>query len=403
GLSEQDQQRWQKLVDQASRLAIQQQWEEAVAHLEKAVTLNERHAETHFRLATALLARQRHAEALVHFRQARDEDVCPLRALTPLAMTVRKVAGDKSVPLVDFEELLAGRCQDQNGHSIVGADYFLDHVHPTIEGHRLLAEAIIKQLDADRWWNPGQQWNEQARQQVSRRIFDSVDQADHARARRNLAKVLNWSGKHMEAGVLSLSVLEQLPNDLEALSIAAAYMRQLGRIETAIDYLSRRNRVTPDDVDTLRRLSSLLVEAGQLEEALSCQQQVTRLQPNDAQAFHHLGMILAELKRFAEATVHYRKAIELDKSDANMHYHLGIALAEKLDLEGSRDAFQQALRLSPEDHDASFNLAVIHGQLGQRLEAVDPEAARRHYRSALELEPGMTDIQDRLQGLEEHP
>ena len=78
-------------------------------------------------------------------------------------------------------------------------------------------------------------------------------------------------------------------------------------------------------------------------------------------------------------------------------------IAEKLDLEGSRDAFQQALRLSPEDHDASFNLAVIHGQLGQGLEAVDPEAARRHYRSALELEPGLTDIQDRLQGLNELP
>lgn len=403
GLNEQDQQHWQKLVDQASRLAIQRQWEQAAGLLEEAVALDDRHAETHFQLATALLACGQHARALVHFHRARDEDVCPLRALTPLAMTVRKVAGDASVPLVDFEELLSGQCQDQNGHSIVGADYFLDHLHPTIEGHRLLAEAIIKQLETDRWWNPGQQWNQQARQQVSRRILDSIDQADHARARRNLAKVLNWSGKHMEAGVLSVSVLEQLPDDPEALSIAAAYMRQLGRIETAIDYLSRRKGVTPDDVDTLRRLSSLLVEAGQLEEALSCQQQVTRLQPDDAQAFHHLGMVLAELKRFDEATVHYRKAIELDKSDANIHYHLGIALAEKLDLEGSRDAFQQALRLSPRDRDASFNLAVIHGQLGQRLEAVDPDAARRHYRSALELEPGMTDIQDRLQGLGESP
>ena len=403
GLNEQDQRRWQELVDQAGKLAILNEWEDAARLLKEAVSLDDRHAETHFRLAAALLACGQHAEASVHFQRARDEDVCPLRALTPLATSVRRIAADESVPLVDFEELLAGRCRDQNGHSIVGNNFFLDHVHPTIEGHRLLAEAIIEQLETDRWWNSGQQWNEQARDQVAARILDSVDQTDHARARRNLAKVLNWSGKQMEAGALSVSVLEQLPDDPEALSIAAAYMRQLGRVEPAIDYLSRRTRVTPDDADTFRRLSSLLVEAGRLEETLLCQQQVTRLQPNDAQGLHHLGIILAEMKRFEEAITFYRSAIGRDHNDANIHYHLGIALAETADLEGSKDAFQQALAISPDDRDASFNLAVVHGHIGQSLETVDPEAAGRHYRSALQLEPGMTDIQDRLQRLRQRP
>ena len=58
GLIEQDQQHWQKLVDQASRLAIQQQWEQAAGLLEEAVALDDRHAETHFRLATAAAGSQ---------------------------------------------------------------------------------------------------------------------------------------------------------------------------------------------------------------------------------------------------------------------------------------------------------------------------------------------------------
>jgi tetratricopeptide (TPR) repeat protein len=399
GLTDQDQRRWQELVDQARGMAIGQQWAEAVVYLGQAVAIDDRHADGHFQLATALLAEENYAQALVHYRRAREEDICPLRSLAPLVESVREVARMESVPLVDFEHLLAEKCRERNGHAIPGNDFFLDHVHPTIESHRMLAEEIIRQLESGGWWHPGQQWNKANRDQVSRRLLGAINQADHARARRNLAKVLNWSGKHMEAGVLAVSVLEELPEDPEALSIAAAYMRQLGRLEPAIEYLSRRVTLTPDEIDSRRRLASLLVEARRLEEALLHQRRVVEIQPSNAQGFHHLGIILAELNRFDEAISSYHSAIQLDKNDAAIHYHLGIALAGSGDLERSRDSFQAARTLSPEDSDVAYNLAMIHGLLGKQLEMSDPEGARKHYQSALELQPGMPDIQDRLEKL----
>jgi Flp pilus assembly protein TadD len=123
------------------------------------------------------------------------------------------------------------------------------------------------------------------------------------------------------------------------------------------------------------------------------------IQPSNAQGFHHLGIILAELNRFDEAISSYHSAIQLDKNDAAIHYHLGIALAGSGDLERSRDSFQAARTLSPEDSDVAYNLAMIHGLLGKQLEMSDPEGARKHYQSALELQPGMPDIQDRLEKL----
>ena len=403
GLTDQEQQQWQQLVDQARKLAIEQQWPEAVACLQEAITIDNRHAGSHFQLATALLAEKKYAGAGVHYRQAREEDVCPLRCLASQVASVRAVARRASVPLVDFEHLLAEKCLQKNGCEIPGNDFFLDHVHPTIESHRLLAEQIIQQMESDGWWRLGPEWNEANRDRVSQQLLGAINQADHARARRNLAKVLNWSGKHMEAGVLAVSVLEELPGDPEALSIAAAYMRQLGRRETAIDYLARRISSGVNVMDSRRRLASLLVEAGRLEEAFRHQQKVVELQPNDAQGLHHLGIILAEMKRFEESISCYQSAIQLDRTDANIYYHLGIALAETSDLEGSRDAFQQALSLSPDDRDASFNLAVIHGKIGERLESRDPEAARMNYRAALKLQPGLTDIQNRLEKITTTP
>ena len=399
GLSESDQQHWQQLTEQAQVLAIQQQWPEATTLLKQAVAINERHADTHFQLAAALQAQQQYERALAHYQRAVDEDVCPLRAISPLVQSVRQIAANESIPLVDFEKLVADKCLENNKHVIPGSDFFLDHVHPTILSHRMLAEAIIDRLEAENWWKAVGRLNQADRERVSQRLLDSIDQDDHARARRNLAKVLNWSGKQMEAGVLAVSSLEQLPNDPEALSIAAAYMRQLGRRDRAIQYLERRTRLTPDDVDSLRRLASLLVEEGRMESALVHYQHVLELSQQDAQAYHHLGMVLAELNRFAEATDHYRKALEHDESDANIHYHLGIALAETGDLKGSRASFRQALTLDPDDNDAAFNLAVILGQLGQQLEAGDPARARKHYQSALELNPAMIDIQERLERL----
>ncbi len=403
GLTGRERQQWQQLVDQAGRLSIEQQWPEAVACLQEAVTIDNRHAGSHFQLATALLADKKYSAALTHYQRAREEDVCPLRCLASQVASVREVARLESVPLVDFERLLTEKCRQENGHEIPGNGFFLDHVHPTIESHRLLAEQIIQQMESDGWWHPEARWNEAHRNQVAQQLLGSINRADHARARRNLAKVLNWSGKHMEAGILAVSVLEELPGDPEALSIAAAYMRQLGRIETAIEYLARRVASGVNGMDSRRRLASLLVEAGRLEDALQHQRTVVELQPDDAQDLHHLGIILAEMKRFEESISCYQSALQLDGTDANIHYHLGIALAETSDLEGSRDAFQQALRLSPADRDASFNLAVIHGQIGEQLESRDPEAARMNYRAALKLQPGMTDIQERLEKITTMP
>ncbi len=72
------------------------------------------------------------------FIAARDADVCPLRAITPIVEAVSELAARFDVPLVDAEQLVTAVSE----HQIPGSQWLVDHVHPTIEGHQLIGEAI---------------------------------------------------------------------------------------------------------------------------------------------------------------------------------------------------------------------------------------------------------------------
>ena len=88
---------------------------------------------------------------------------------------------------VDFARLLRGDCLRRLGHSILGPDYFLDHVHPTIEAHGLLAQEL-----AERLWElnilPGRgDLTRGTLDQVERLVHAGVDPVAHAQAEAHLA------------------------------------------------------------------------------------------------------------------------------------------------------------------------------------------------------------------------
>ena len=53
-----------------------------------------------------------------------------------------EVAGAAGVPVVDADELFSRLSE----HGIVGRAWLVDHIHPTIEGHQRLGEALAAQV-----------------------------------------------------------------------------------------------------------------------------------------------------------------------------------------------------------------------------------------------------------------
>ncbi len=74
------------------------------------------------------------------FIAARDHDVCPLRAITPILDAVTELAERHSIALVDAEQLLSKVSE----HQVTDSQWLIDHVHPTIEGHQLIGEALAE-------------------------------------------------------------------------------------------------------------------------------------------------------------------------------------------------------------------------------------------------------------------
>jgi tetratricopeptide (TPR) repeat protein len=117
----------------------------ALAELRAAARIHPEHAETRFLLARCLDALGRPEDALPHYEAARDLDAVRWRISSDYNDAVRELArrlDDPGVLLADADAYLRSRAPD----GIPGAELFLEHVHPTLEGNFAIAEAIARAL-----------------------------------------------------------------------------------------------------------------------------------------------------------------------------------------------------------------------------------------------------------------
>jgi len=253
----------------------------ALTMIEKAMAFEGRHAHLHYLHGQVLGALGRYPEAKVAFEHARDEDVCPLRALGRTLEIVEEVVSAAGVPWVDFVSLVEGH--SPNG--IPGESLFLDHVHPTIEGNRLLALDLVEVLRREDIVRPGSNWGDEAIRQVTAEVEKGLDPVAHGRALSQLSRVLGWAGKLEESYRLSMQAVEKAPRVADVLHQAA--------------------------------LGAHLTE--RLDEAELLYRKTVELDPTQATAHSNLAVILDEAGRDHEAAVHYRQAIAL-LSEKNAAY-----------------------------------------------------------------------------------
>ncbi len=125
---------------------------------------------------------------------------------------VTEFARDQGAWLIDYVDILERRTQEIKGYPILGAEFFLDHVHPTIEGHKILAVALIEKLIEQGIVQPDTQWKEQTVAKVSATIEGRIDRETHGEALANLARVLLWAGKFEDAARSAKRVQKTIGN-----------------------------------------------------------------------------------------------------------------------------------------------------------------------------------------------
>ncbi len=337
---------WRAAYDNGREHLLRGTYGKAVIALEKAVAINPRHADSQFRLATALRASGRHAEAYAAFRRARDEDVCPLRILSSMSAVVAEVADATNTPLIDFEALAAKVTLARRGQLTPGRDLFFDHVHPTIDGHRLLGEALFDVMRANSWIPRDLVITDPTRERVAERIYAAVDRDANGVALRNLAKVLSWAGKDKEAATAAEEAVDHLGEDPESLFILGFAAAGEGRWEDSVRLYQR----------------ALAVDGG------------------FAKAHNNLAIALAQLGLYGDAISHYQIVLTLDPQHDSAHYNLANAYSKMGQADLAIRHYQSALSANPDDVDAHYNLASVLERIGR------PDEAQQHFNEAARVD-----------------
>jgi tetratricopeptide (TPR) repeat protein len=155
GLAEADLAAWTTLVTKA-RTQVEANPAKAVELFRQALAIDDAYALTHFEIARAYDHLGLLPEAKKAYLRARELDVCPLRILTPMEEALERVARDTATPLVDAQRLLEQRTTG----GIPGNDWLLDHIHPSIPGHQLIAEALFNIMEQQGWVQPQATWKQ---------------------------------------------------------------------------------------------------------------------------------------------------------------------------------------------------------------------------------------------------
>ncbi len=329
GLEAADRGRSEALLGAAGERIGQGHWSEALAALDKALELDPRHAELHYRRGRALLELRRGDEARRAFLRARDEDVCPLRALTPMLETVATMGRRRGARVVDFAALIDRRAEAERGHPIPGAESFLDHVHPTIAVHRLLALALIEKLTELGIVRPSESWNELTVSSIAARVEAGVDRQKQARALANLALTLSWAGKSEDSRRLAFQALEMGVEDPTILLMAARHYAIEGEGEQALAYFQRALRANPGSPVVHLQMGLLLSGRRELEAAAAHYFLASLLWPDNPQTHQHLGFALAQRGRFSAALASLLQAQRLDPANPRIAARIA-ALRERL-------------------------------------------------------------------------
>jgi len=161
---------------------------QALRLLERAAAIDNQHAQVHYEIGTCLLELGSPHDAYPALFKAKELDVCPLRMLEPMKALMHSVASETGTPLVDAEALIAAHSRS----GFPDRQWLVDHVHPTLSGHQLIADALAEKLASLQLVERAANW-EAARDQAYRAHLATLSHGYFERGNQQLRSEQGWA------------------------------------------------------------------------------------------------------------------------------------------------------------------------------------------------------------------
>jgi tetratricopeptide (TPR) repeat protein len=253
--------------------------------------------------------------------------------------------------------IIADSCAD----TLSGAG-FLDNNNFPIANQISISEALNR---AYAHWNAGQAPHAE---QLCRRVLQNLPQQPDA---------LHLLGIMAHAyGKLDMS-LDFLRRASRAPGVAPVYLsnfaeiaRQKGLLAEAEEAAQRAVKQEPTLIAAWNNLGIILQESGKLDASLECLEKVAALQPDSAESHNNLGNTYKRIGNLERAEACYRRALELHPNYAEAYSNLAFLLSEHGRFEEAASAGRMAIDINPQLVDAYLNLAEVEVSCSRHEEAL---------------------------------
>jgi len=181
------------------------------------------------------------------------------------------------------------------------------------------------------------------------------------------------------------TVLEQVPDHVDALTNLGVALRARGDGEAAIAVYGQALAAEPGHANANYNLGNAYRAIGNNESAVVHFRAAIAAQPGYLDAYANLALTLRDLKRLDEALAAAEAGLRALPGAAKLWANLGAVLWAKAQPESAITAYRRALSLEPNSATAHLDVAQIHYRLGDYVEAT------RHAERALTLDAGLAD------------
>ncbi|MGB2822232.1 MAG: tetratricopeptide repeat protein [Phycisphaerae bacterium] len=377
-LTREDESRFRSLYDAGVPLESGGDAGGAIEKYTRAMEIDGRFADLHFRLARCLLSRGRPDAARKHFRLALDSDALRFRADSRINEAIRRFAADQAgrgVHLVDFERRLA---EDPTvPHGLAGEELFYEHVHLRFEGNYALAAAVFEKVAAI----------------LPETVKAGASGPAAPPSIAQCAPLVAWTPWARHAGNRSILAMTRRPpftNQLDHARDTARRQERLARLEKLItpdvlrqthDAFSRAARRDPDDLLLRDAFALFLLDLRRYAEAAEQWRLVLQRVPDDPAVAANLGTALAKQEKFGEAVEQYLRSLRNRPGHPAVYANLGAVMRKQGKLDEATAWLDKALALDPGHAVAHVNL----GDIFVRRQRYDEAAG--HFAEALRTEP----------------
>ncbi len=361
GLSPGQLRAWKGAYDKGRALLKNGQLEDSVQTFNAALAIDDRHADLLYRKGLALLALGKDGEAREFLVRARDEDICPLRALSVTLDIMRRVAGQRGIPLLDWEPIAASRSE----HRIPGGEILADHVHLQIPASKMLALDLLDWLAREKIVTLSPGWGPSAIEEVARQVDAGIDHARYAHELYNLSRLLEILGQPEQSLKRVEDGLRLSGGDVDGFCLAGGYAAKLGKTQAAQDFFTQALAKQPGAACAEEGLGGLLLALGKPQDALKHLDAAARSAPESASLLNRLGVAHAQLGRHDQAVSLLRRAARLNPTEPQIQSNLGYSEERRGNSGAAIIHYREALRLKSDEPQASAGLArLMAGQAG---------------------------------------